>query len=99
MNPPARCPHCQQDTLVLIRDGADPSGHCTNRRCNGFYVTLPMSQYRALTAAQLAAYQTGRAARDQQDVEQSHFDERVAAVVAAAEARRAARQPCERLFG
>lgn len=54
---PTRCPHCQQNTLV--RTPAD-SVHCINRDCNGFFATMNEADYRALTPAQLASYQSGR---------------------------------------
>lgn len=98
MNPTARCPHCQQDTLVTISSGDDPSGHCTNRACNGYFVTLPMSQFMALTPAQLASYQCGEQHSREHDPAQAAFESHLEAMMQQIAQRQAARSAGERLY-
>jgi hypothetical protein len=93
------CPHCHQPTLVTITTGWDPSGHCTNRACNGYFVTLPLSQFRALTPAQLAAYQGGHQQLASLEADQVAFEAKLDALMGQIAARQAARTAGQQLFG
>lgn len=92
----SKCPHCQQETIAYI---TATSCHCTNRLCNGFYVTLPEAEFMALTPAQLESYQTGRSERVQMDIDQELFELRMAQLQRDLAARQAARVAGERVYG
>jgi hypothetical protein len=89
------CPHCRQRTIALVGQ----SIHCTNRLCNGYFVTLGRSQFTALTAEQLQSYQTGRT--NLEALEPAHKDRtaEIERVIAQAAARQAARTGNEKVYG
>ncbi len=89
------CPHCRQRTIAQVGQ----SIHCTNRHCDGFFVTLDTDTFMALTPAQLASYQAGKTERVQMDIDQELFELRMAQLERDLEARQAARTGNEKVYG
>ena len=98
MNTTNKCPHCRQNTIVTVLDGDDPTIHCVNAQCGGFFATLNKSVFEALTAADLEQFKGGRTSLA--SLEQPHADRmaEIEAVIEAAAARKADRKAGERLF-
>lgn len=95
----SKCVHCNQNTIITVLDGDDPTIHCVNVRCGGYFATLSRSQFEALTPADLDSRKSGRSSLA--SLEQPHADRmaEIEAVIEAAAARAARRGCGERLFG
>lgn len=93
------CPHCQQNTLVYL-DAV--SGHCINRECPGHMLTLPVEQFKRLTADDLESYaRAGRASADLETPEEKERARRMAATLEALariEQRKSERRPDEKTY-
>jgi hypothetical protein len=89
------CPHCRTRSIALVGQGI----HCTNRLCAGFYITLDRAAFTALTAEQLASYQSGRTNLEAQEAPHKDRTAEIERVVAEAAARLAARVSGEKVYG
>lgn len=90
------CPHCNHQSIVYI---TATSCHCTNQGCDAKYITLPVAEFMALSAAQLQSYQRGHTNLAALEVPHKERTDEIERIILEAAKRKAARDGDEKVYG